>query len=173
MKKLVLFLVLLVMSSCNNDDTYYYYQPITNVFAYDNDLYRIRTVIINDENIVDDTPSDLNITLTNKSVSELEETFDLTNINSVSFAYTDVEVLPGTLNGIFEYTTQIGGNRIAGVFSDGIVVLQNGANTVLNANNAQVKILSKSATEIHICFEFTRTDGEKIVGEFCGPYLSN
>ncbi|CAM4443312.1 hypothetical protein [Flavobacterium terrigena] len=171
MKKIAIILASFLLFSCGSDDTAEIIEtPQQNGFNYDGSFYQIKTVYINDENTSDSNPSDIGFSFVNKTNAEISGSTDLTQMATINFDYTAVNVQQGTFTNVGDYNGSINKNRVSGVTSAGTPILDDNVIS-LQASNISFTINNITSTTVDISFSFTRTDGEIISGHYNGNYL--
>lgn len=172
MKKLnlfiALFLGLTILSCSSDDDNGNTPEENQNGFNFNGTFFSAQNAFINDENIIDNTPSDISIILSN--INPLQTT-QSSGVNFVFFDFQAITIESGTITEFLDY--QIlenadlinfeisGGNTILDDTQDGFMII-----------SSSVTINSITDTNIDFVFTFTREDGEIINGNYSGIYTS-
>ncbi len=173
MRKLNLFLGVLIgftILSCSSDDD----NPSTEVqngFSFEDNFYSTQYAFINDENVIDNTPSDISIILMNM------DPFQTTQSSGVNFVYIDfqaVTIESGTISDIPDYQILENAELDNLQVSGGNTLLDDSQNGYMSSNSTII-INSISNTTIDFDYSFTREDGKLINGNYNGVYtdLSN
>ncbi|WP_019037960.1 hypothetical protein [Psychroflexus tropicus] len=105
MKTLNLFLgylTVIVFLSCTSDDDNTGTTPIQqeNGFTYQGSFFETPHLFINDENTIDDTPSDISISLLSVDPFETSQSSD---VDFVFFDFQGVDLQPETITDVLDY----------------------------------------------------------------------
>jgi len=161
----------LVLMSCAPEDNSV---PVENVneFTFNTETYDLVTAIIND-NSTATNPSNIGITLTNKSNTESVSNGDIDDFTFVYFDIQAITLQATTYNNIEDYDVSVNGSVVNSVFSPGTVLLSdNDPDADVYAQSGSVIITNFTAFNIDFTFTFTRTDGQVISGRYNGSYLA-
>lgn len=172
MKNLKLIIVLLISISFNSCSSNEETEPVidtTNGFVFNGDFFAVDNAFIKDDNIIDNTPSNISIILSNVDI--FSENPKSTGVNYFHFAIEATTVVAGTISPVSKYTLRENTNYKDLIITDG--------NTILGHDDARIKnravssfitIHSITTDEIDLDFQFTREDGEIITGNYNGNY---
>ena len=169
MKKIGILLFSILMLSCSSDDNSG--NSNQNGFTYNGTFYAVKTVFINDENTVDNNPSDISFSLVNKTVSEISSENDLSNITSLYFDFNAVTIEQTSYTNILDYNATINASRTSGNIVGGTEILSDN-NAELQATNINITVNSITSTTVNFSFSFTKTNGQIISGQYNGNYLT-
>ncbi|MBD0831646.1 hypothetical protein [Aestuariibaculum sediminum] len=168
----VLFTITIFITSCSSDDNGDNPNQSKNEVTFNGTTYDITTAWINDENTTTNDPSDIGISLFNKTTSEINSGNDLTNITFIYFDFTEVDLQEKTYTEIWDYDFSINGTLISGEFTPGTVFLSDGdSNLDIYASSSTVTINNLTDTTVDLTFSFTRKDGKVISGNYSGNYI--
>ena len=154
----------LIILSCSSDDNSN--NENINGFEIEGSFFETSIAYLYDENISNDSPNDLAIILSNKSLLNGDINSGLTffylDFNGVDFQVGTKEVLDYRIleNATLSNDLVQGGNTI----------LDDDDNSGFNATLSKLIINSISSTNIDFEFSFTREDGEVISGNYSGTY---
>jgi len=174
MKKLKLIVVLLISISFNfcssNDET----EPVidtTNGFVFNGDFFSVDNAFIKDDNIVDNTPANISIVLSNVDI--LSENPKSGGVNYFHFAIEATTVVTGTISPVSIYTLRENTNYNDLLITDGNTILGHDDARIKNrAVSSSITIHSITTNEIDLDFKFTREDGKIITGNYSGNYTN-
>ncbi|WP_338731996.1 hypothetical protein [Mangrovimonas cancribranchiae] len=176
-KLIYIFIITLISFSCSSDDDSADNEILrtNNQVSFEGENYPLSTVLIFDENIETDEPSDIGFNLYNKTTNEINSALngetDLTNIVHFYFDFTEVDLQETTYTDILDYSFSINGTLSDGNYDDGTEILSdNDPNSELYASNSVVTINNLTETTVDLSFSFTRNDGQVISGSYNGAY---
>jgi hypothetical protein len=171
MNKLKLILILLIAisySSCSSDEDTETVSKNTNGFNFKDDFFSLNQAYITDENIINNTPSNITVVLSNVDV------FNPTSksgVNYFRFEFKATSIVAGIITPVLKYSLRENTNLNDFLITDGNTVLgHNDARIRNRAVSSFIRIESISANEIDLNFEFTREDGEMVKGSYKGTY---
>lgn len=146
-----------------------------NGFTTNSEFYVLNNASIYDENTVDETPSDISLTLSNVN---LTDSTAVSNITKLYLKFNGIALEAGTITAFSEYSIQIDGAYVQDAtdsetetytYADGTFLLDS-SQAGLNATETTVTIDSVTETEISLSFSFTRSDGQTFTGIYTGLY---
>lgn len=146
-----------------------------NGFTANSVFYVLNNSIVKDDNIVDEVPSDISVTLSNVN---LMDSTAVSNITKLHFKFNGIALEPGTITAIPEYSIETLGAFVQNTededytYVDGTFLL-NSSQAGLMATETSVTINSITDTKIDLNFTFTRSDGEIFSGIYSGLYTDN
>ena len=169
----VLFTLALFISNCSSDDNS---DNTPNQrekeVTFNGTSYTITTAWINDENTTTNDPSEIGVSLSNKTTEEINSGNDLTNVTHVYFDFDDVTVQETTYTQITDYDFSINGTMTNGIFDAGTVLLSDeDPQSDFFASSGSITINSISESAVDLEFIFTRNDGQVISGNYIGNYI--
>lgn len=159
-------LLLLITFSCSSDDDNSGNTQNINGFTFNGTFYSVPQVYINDENIIDNNPSDLTIIMSNVNLLTANQT---SGVNFVYMDYTGTTFETGSITSLPDYRIIENAGINALEISGGTTLLDDNENG-LTANVTLLTINSISPTSIDFTFSFTREDGEVVSGNYSGSY---
>ncbi len=170
-KIITVSIVCLFMVSCSEDE------EIRNLgengFTTNSEFYVLNNASVDDENIVDATPSDISLTLSNVN---LADSTAVSNITKLHLKFNGIALEEGTITAFSEYSIQIDGAYVQDApdsetytYVDGTFLLDS-SQAGLNATETTITINSVTETEISLNFSFTRSDGQTFTGIYTGLY---
>lgn len=174
MKNLKLIIVLFISISFNfcssNEET----EPVidrTNGFNFMGDFFSVNNAFIKDDNIIDNTASEISIVLSNVNI--LSETPKSSGVNYFYFAIEVATVVPGTISPVSKYSLRENTNYNNLIIKDGNTILGHDDARIRNrAIRSSVTIHSITTNEIDLDFNFTREDGEVVTGNYKGFFTN-
>ncbi len=168
----ILALVLcMAFASCSSDDTSSIPDETNNAFTFNGNTYDLMSVIIVDENTTNNDPSDISISLFNKTSSEITSNNDLSDINYVNFKIVDATIQNTTYNEIDSYDVSINSSITNSEFTAGTVLLSDDdSQSDVYAQSGSVTVTNFTQFNIVFAFSFTRNDGQVISGSYDGNY---
>lgn len=170
---LLAILVGFTLISCSSDDTNANPNDTPNEFTFNGNTYDLISAIIVDENTANNDPSEISISLFNKTSSEITGNSDLSDISYVYFDFDDVTIQNTTYTQIDDYDVSINGSIVNSEFSPGIILLaDNDPQADVYAQSGSVTVTNFTEFNIAFTFTFTRNDGEVISGSYDGNYLN-
>ena len=170
MKKLNLLIGILtafIILSCSSDDNGDQPTANQNGFNFNGTFFSTQYAFVSDENIADDTPSDISIVLSN--VNPLQTSVS-SGVNYVFFDFEAVELEPGTITEFPDYRILENANLSNFEISGGNTVLDDTQSGFMTTSSS-VTINSISNINIDFDFSFTREDGQVISGNYSGTYV--
>lgn len=136
-----------------------------NGFSHNETFYVLNNAFFNDENVVDETPSNLSITLSNVNLTSANA---IANVSKVYFDFEGIALEEGTYTNITNYSIETGGSFDSeGDYTDGSFLL-NSAHSSLSSTSSTVVINSIDEDKINLTFTFTRNDGQVFSGKYVG-----
>lgn len=167
-KRLSLFIFTLLFIACSSDDDSTTPPSNTNGFTVGDTFFSGNYVYLNDENIINNNPSDLAIILSDTFL--LEDNIDGgINYMYVDYSGVDFEVGEKTL---LDYRITENASRENGFITGGTRLLDDTFNSGLTATQISFTINSLTNSTINFEFSFTREDGEIIEGQYSGEYTN-
>lgn len=167
----LLFTIILI--SCSPEENTSTTPEDTNEFIFNGVSYPLVSAIITDENTTTNAPSDIGISLFNKTSSEITGNGDL---DAVAFVYFDINTASlenTTYDTIEDYDISINSSFENGEFNPGTILLSdNDPDADVFAQSGSVTITNFTSYNIVFTFTFTRTDGQVITGSYDGNYLA-
>ena len=165
MKKLNLFIGILIgltALSCSSNDE----NQIKGGIQVGNIFYETPYVYLNDENLINDFPSDLAIIMSNKYllVENIED-----RINYMYVDYSGVDFESGEKE-LLNYRITENASRVNNLIKGGVRLLEDNYGSDVNASEVSFIINSITSETIDFEFTFTREDGELISGYYSGDY---
>lgn len=161
---------LLLLFSCSDDEGNV--ETNTFGFSFSNNFYALNQAWFEDLNVIDETPSDISLTLSNVNLGLANA---ISNVAKVDFTLQNlVELQPGTYEVITDYSIEIGSYFDAeGNYVTGTSVLN--TETGLTASSTLVTINQVDLEDnfIDLNFQFTRNDGQVIEGIYQGTLTDN
>lgn len=166
-----IFAVSLFAVSCSDDEGNR--ETTTSGFYFNSSFYALNQAGFEDLNVVDETPSDIELTLSNVNLS-LENA--VSNVAIVHFSIPNLEVLQtGNFETLTSYSVEVGsyfdaeGELVTGTY------LLNSNQTGLMASSVNVEItrVAEDNNSIDLLFTFTRSDGQTITGTYSGTLTDN
>jgi len=162
----------IVFMACTSDDTSSIPNDTDNQFTFNGETYDLMIAVINDENTSTTGPSEIGISLFNKSATEIAGNADLTAINFVHFNIEDVNIQNTTYNQINDYDISINSTVINSEFNHGTVLLSDSdSESDVYAQSGSVTVTNFTPFNIKFTFTFTRNDGQVISGSYDGNYI--
>lgn len=166
MKKLGLLLTLsLLFNSCSKNDEE---NQTYGHFKVGDVIYNVTYAYINDENTLNDRPSDLAFILSNKDLTPDNIS---SGINIIYVDYRGIDFEAGSKD-LLDYRITKDASRVNGLINGGNKLLDNSFNSNLDAIQKDFVVNSISSTEIDIQFSFTREDGVLITGGYIGNFTN-
>lgn len=168
---LVALLLACLLVSCSADDGDGISDETSNEFTFNGVSYNLVSAIITDENTSTNDPSDISISLFNKTSAEITGNGDLNDISFVYFNFEDVTIQNTTYTQIEDYDVSIDGSVVDSEFYHGTVLLSDDdSESDVFAQSASVTVTNFTQFNIAFTFTFTRNDGEIISGSYDGNY---
>ena len=159
---------LMMFSSCSSDDDNGNSpNENQNGFEYNGTFYATQFAFVSDENIVDDTPSDISIILSSVNPFETDQS---SGLNYVFFDFEAVNLDAGTITSFPDYRILENAELNFLDISGGNTILDDTENGLM-ATSSSVTINAVSNTNIDFNFSFTREDGQIIHGGYSGTYI--
>ncbi|MBV7267925.1 hypothetical protein [Winogradskyella luteola] len=169
---LFVLLLTLILMACSSDDTNSNTDEANNEFVFNGITYHLVSAIITDENTATDDPSDIGISLFNKTSSEITGNNDLNDISYIYFDFNDVTIQNTTYTEIEDYDISINSSIVNSEFNHGTVLLSdNDPESDVYAQSASVTVTNFTEFNIVFTFTFTRNDGQVISGSYDGNYF--
>lgn len=156
---------LIILSCTSNDDNQ---NDNNGGILIGNTYYNMPYAYINDENILNNDPSDLAIILSNEDL--LPENID-SGINIMYVDYRGVDFDAGSKD-LLNYRITENASRVNSFIQGGDRLLEDNFNSNLNATQINFTINSITDTYINVVFSFTREDGLLISGNYSGTYTN-
>lgn len=170
---LLAILVGFALLSCSSDDANANPSDAPNEFTFNGNTYDLVSAIIVDENTATNDPSEISISLFNKTSSEITSNSDLSDISYIYFDFDDVTIQNTTYTQINDYDVSINGSIVNSEFSPGTILLaDNDPQADVYAQSGSVTVTNYTEFNIAFTFTFTRNDGEVISGSYDGNYLN-
>ncbi|WP_299116092.1 hypothetical protein [uncultured Winogradskyella sp.] len=162
-----------VLMACSSDDSSSIPDEATNEFIFNGVTYNLVSAIITDENTSNDDPSDISISLFNKTSSEITNNENLSDISYVYFDFEDVTIQNMTYTQIEDYDVSVNGSIVDSEFNPGTILLSdNNPESDVYAQSASVTVTNFTEFNIVFTFTFTRNDGQVISGSYDGNYFA-
>lgn len=167
----LLFCILIL--SCSADDNGINTEEENNEFLFNGNTYNLVSAIITDENTVTNNPSDIGISLFNKTSAEITNNGDLSDVTFLYFDFVDITIQNTTYTQIEDYDVSINGAIVDSVFNPGTILLSDeDSESDVYAQSASVTVTNFTEFNIAFTFSFTRNDGQVITGSYDGNYLA-
>lgn len=166
------FILLIICTSlvfsCSNDDENTIPHSNNNGFTVGDSFFAGNFVYLNDENIVNNNPSDLAIILSDTFL--LEDNID----GGINYMYVDYSGIDFEIGEkvLLDYRITENASRVNGWIEGGNKLLDNASNTGLTATQINFTVNSITDNTINFDFSFTREDGEIIEGQYSGEYTN-
>ena len=172
---ILLALVLpLILLSCSADDDNSIPTEDVNKFTFNGETFNLVTAIISDENTTDNNPSEIGISLFNKTSTEITGNGDLSDITLVYFAVEAINLQATTYTPIEDYNVSINASVTDSEFNAGTILLSDSdPESDVYAQATSVTITNFTAFNIDFTFTFTRNDGQVITGRYNGNYIQS
>ncbi len=156
----------ILILSCSSDDENNNENQIKGGIQVGNVFYETPYVYLNDENLIDDFPSDLAIIMSNKYllVENIED-----GINYMYVDYSGVDFESGEKE-LLNYRITENASRVNNFIEGGVRLLEDNYGSDVNASEISFIINSITSETIDFEFTFTREDGELITGYYSGDY---
>ncbi len=162
----------MAFASCSSDDTNSVPDETNNEFIFNGTTYNLVSAIIVDENTANNDPSEISISLFNKTSTEITGNNDLSDISYVYFDFEDTTIQNTTYSQIEDYDISINGNVVNSEFTPGTVLLSDDdPQSDVYAQSGSVTVTNFTEFNIVFTFTFTRTDGQVISGSYDGNYF--
>ncbi|MCY1482324.1 hypothetical protein D3C87_62640 [compost metagenome] len=167
--KVVPFLAVFLFLSCSDDDGRTLGE---NGFTFNGAFHVLNNAFVTDDNIVDENPSTISIVLSNVNLSDSTA---VSNISKVYFDFNGVNLEPGTLTDIPNYSIETGGAFVQNAededftYTNGTFLLKS-SDPGLTATEKTVTINSVTETKVDLTFSFTRADGQTFTGKYNGLF---
>ena len=152
--------------SCSSDDDSNNGTENSNGFSFNETFYSTQFAFVNDENIVDNTSSDISIILSNV---DLFQTTQSSGVNFIFFDFKAVTIETGTITEFPDYRILENADLNNLQVDGGNTILDDTQNGFMTTASS-VTIYTISETNIDFDFTFTREDGEIINGRYSGAY---
>ena len=170
--RLLTLIVSIALVSCSADDTNSNPDDAPNEFNFNGTTYDLVSAIIVNENTANNNPSNISISLFNKTSSEITGNSDLSDISYVYFDFQDASIQNTTYNQIDDYDVSINGSIINSEFNPGTILLSDDdPQSDVYAQSTSITVTNFTAFNIAFTFTFTRNDGEVISGSYDGNYF--
>lgn len=161
--RVALILAISLFISCSEDETGR--DLGQNGFSHGDTFYVLNNGFFNDENVLDETPSNLSIILSNVNLVSANA---ISNVSIVYFDFDGVTLQPGTYSNLNDYSIDTGGSFNAeGDYIEGNFLLDS-TQSSLSATSSTVTINSIDDNKIDLTFTFTRNDGQIFSGKYVG-----
>jgi hypothetical protein len=158
--------------SCSSDDTSSIPDETNNEFTFNGTTYNLVSAIIVDENTANNDPSDISISLFNKTSTEITGNNDLSDITYMYFDFQDTTIQNTTYTNIQDYDVSINGTIVNSEFTPGTVLLSDdNPQSEVYAQSGSVTVTNFTEFNIVFNFTFTRNDGQVISGSYDGNYF--
>ncbi|MFC0605151.1 hypothetical protein [Winogradskyella pulchriflava] len=145
----------------------------TNEFIVNGVTYNLISAIVTDENTSTNEPSEIGISLFNKTSSEITGNSNLNDISYVYFDFEAVTIQNTTYTQIEDYNISINGTIVDSEFNYGTILLSdNDSESDVYAQSGSVTVTNFTEYNIAFTFTFTRNDGQVISGSYDGNYLA-
>lgn len=170
---LAALLLTITLFSCSPESSNSNPDEATNEFVFNGETYNLVSAIINDENTTTNDPSEIGISLFNKTSSEITGNGDLNDITFVYFDFEAITIQNTTYTQIEDYDVSISSSIIDSEFNPGTILLSdNDSESDLYAQSGSVTVTNFTEFNIAFTFTFTRNDGQVISGSYDGNYLA-
>ena len=170
---LLTFLFTIVLMACSPEESNSSADDPINEFIFNGENYDLISVIIYDENTVTSDPSDIRISLFNKTSSVITSNADVDDVTYVYFEVNATNIEATTYNDIEDYNVSINNSVINSEFITGSTLLSNNdTESDVFAQSGSLTITNFSQFNIDFTFMFTRNDGQIISGRYNGNYLA-
>ena len=144
-----------------------------NEFTFNGVTYDLVSAIIVDENTSTNDPSEISISLFNKTSTEITNNGDLSDINHVYFEFEDTTIQNTTYTQIEDYDVSINSSIVDSEFNPGTILLDdNDSESDVYAQSASITVTNFTEFNIVFTFTFTRNDGQVISGSYDGNYFA-
>lgn len=161
----------IALVSCSSDDTSSIPDETNNEFTFNGTTYNLVSAIIVDENTANNDPSDISISLFNKTSTEITGNNDLSDITYMYFDFQDTTIQNTTYTNIQDYDVSINGTIVNSEFTPGTVLLSDDdPQSDVYAQSGTVTVTNFTQFNIVFTFTFTRNDGQVISGSYNGNY---
>lgn len=168
-----LLLFSLFLMGCSADQDNGIAPEAENKFIFNGVTYDLISAIITDQNSSSNNPSEIGISLFNKTSSEVTSN---TNLDDVSYVYFDFEgenIQNITYNQFNDYDISIDGSFVDDEFNPGTILLSDVDETSdTYAQSGSVTVTNFTQFNIAFTFTFTRNDGQVISGSYDGQYFN-
>ncbi len=169
---LLTLLLPVFLLACSADDGDGISEDKIQEFVFNGETYNLVTAIISDENTSSNDPSEIGISLFNKTSTEVTGNEDLSDINFVYFNFVDVSIQNTTYNQIEDYDISTNGSVVDSEFNPGTILLSDSdPESDTYAQSGSVTVTNFTEFNIAFTFTFTRNDGQVISGSYDGNYL--
>ncbi|WP_138434651.1 hypothetical protein [Winogradskyella algicola] len=170
--RILALMLSIALVSCSSDDTSSVPDETNNEFIFNGTTYNLVSAIIVDENTANNDPSEISISLFNKTSAEITGNNDLSDISYVYFDFEDTTIQNTTYSQIEDYDISIDGTITNSEFTPGTVLLDNNdPQSDVYAQSALVTVTNFTEFNIAFTFTFTRNDGQVISGSYDGNYF--
>lgn len=169
--RILVLMLSTALVSCSSDDTSSIPDETNNAFTFNGTAYNLVSAIIVDENTANNDPSDISISLFNKSSAEITGNNDLSDITYLYFDFQDTTIQNTTYTNIQDYDVSINGTIVNSEFTTGTVLLSDDdPQSDVYAQSGTVTVTNFTQFNIVFTFTFTRNDGQVISGSYDGNY---
>ncbi|MCB0399900.1 MAG: hypothetical protein KDD26_09825 [Winogradskyella sp.] len=169
--RILALMLSIALVSCSSDDTSSIPDETNNEFTFNGNTYDLMSVIIVDENTANNDPSDISISLFNKTSAEITSNNDLSDISYVNFKIVGTTIQNTTYNQIDSYDVSIDSSITNSEFTPGTVLLSDDdSQSDVYAQSGTVTVTNFTQFNIVFTFTFTRYDGQVISGSYDGNY---
>jgi hypothetical protein len=170
---LLRFLPVFVLFACSPDNSNNNSEEENNEFIFNGVSYSLVSAIVTDENTSTNDPSEIGISLFNKTSSEITGNGDLNDVSYVYFDFLDTTIQNTTYNLIGDYNISVNGTIADSIFNPGIILLEDSdSDADVYAQSGSVTITNFTAFNIAFTFTFIRNDGQIITGSYDGNYFA-
>lgn len=167
--KVIPFLAFFLFLSCSDDDGRGLGE---NGFTFNGAFHVLNNAFVTDENVVDENPSTISIALSNVNLSDSTA---VSNITKVYFDFNGINLEPGTITDIPNYSIETGGAFVQNpddedyTYTNGTFLLKS-SDPGLTATEKTVTVNSVTENRVDLTFLFTRADGQTFTGTYNGLF---
>ena len=170
---LIALMLTIIFVSCSPESNNSNPEEENNEFTFNGVTYNLVSAIIVDENTDNNDPSEISISLFNKTSTEVTNNGDLDDVSFVYFDFEDTTIQNTTYTQIEDYDVSINGSIVDSEFNPGTVLLSDDdSESNVYAQSASVTVTNFTAYNIAFTFTFTRMDGQVISGSYDGNYFA-
>lgn len=163
----------IVVMACSPDNSNNNPEEDTNEFTFNGVTYNLVSAIVTDENTSTNDPSEIGISLFNKTSTEITNNGDLSNVTYVYFDFEDITIQNTTYSQIEDYDISINSSFVDNDFNPGTILLSDAdSDADVYAQSGSVTVTNFTAFNIAFTFTFTRNDGQIITGSYDGNYFA-
>lgn len=170
---LVVLMLTTILIGCSPDEGNSNPEEENNHFTFNGVTHDLISAIITDENTTTNDPSEISISLFNKTSTEITGNGNLSDVSFVYFDFEDVTIQNITYNQIEDYNVSINGSIVDSEFNAGTILLSDeNSESDLYAQSGSITVTNFTQYNIAFTFTFTRNDGEVITGSYDGNYFA-